>query len=317
MIDTRCLLTFREVVRAGNFSAAARSLGYTQPAISQQMQVLERSLGVPLFIRAGRTLLLTEAGKALERHCQQILDSIAVAEQHVASVAGLDSGSVRLCSFPSASAVLVPNAIAQLTAAYPRFRLELLEAEPPESLHALRRGECDVVVAFAYGNESEEVEQNLFKVPLMRDSLVVLLPRDSEFASRTSIMLDELREARWIAGCPRCRQQFVEACDAAGFEPDVVCATDDNLSVQSLVAVGMGFACVPELVVSSLQRPDLVAIPVDSAISRHVAAYTWPDLARAPGVAATLAALRESAHHPTLANPTREGQSAARAAARA
>ena len=271
MLDTRSLITFREVVRTGTFSAAARTLGYTQPAISQQMHVLERSLGTPLFVRAGRVLLLTEAGKVLQQHCIEILDKIAVAQQHVTAVAGLDAGSVRLCSFPSASASLVPNAVAGLTSKHPQIRVELFEAEPPDSLLTLRNGECDVVVAFTYGDDPPEFDDTFYTVPLMRDALVVLLPAGHRFASRTSIDLAELDSARWIAGCPRCRQRFVQSCLDVGFEPDIVCATDDNLSVQNLVAVGMGFACVPELVVSSVQRAEVVAVPLARAVPRKVA----------------------------------------------
>ncbi|WP_033196210.1 LysR family transcriptional regulator, partial [Streptomyces xiaopingdaonensis] len=68
MFDSRHIRTFHEVVRTGSYSAAARELGYTQPAITQQMKALERSVGTPLFVRAGRRMRLTEAGETLARH---------------------------------------------------------------------------------------------------------------------------------------------------------------------------------------------------------------------------------------------------------
>src|SRR6266705_592786 len=81
VIDTRQLDMFARVVEAGSFSAAARALHCSQPAISQQMRALERSLGGPLFLRVGRGLQLTEAGRVLAQRCRAILDDLAVTRQ--------------------------------------------------------------------------------------------------------------------------------------------------------------------------------------------------------------------------------------------
>src|SRR5215813_6796868 len=150
VIDTRQLEMFQQVVDSGSFSGAARALHCSQPAISQQMRALERAVGGPLFLRVGRTLQLTEAGKALARHSQAILGDLAVAHRQVQAVSALDVGTVRVCAFPSANATLVPQAAALLRASSPRVRLELDEAEPPESFGRLRRAECDIAIAFHY-----------------------------------------------------------------------------------------------------------------------------------------------------------------------
>ena len=81
MIDTRQLEMFQQVIDAGSFSAAARALHCSQPAISQQMRALERAMGGPLFLRVGRALQLTEAGKVLARHSAAILGDLAVARR--------------------------------------------------------------------------------------------------------------------------------------------------------------------------------------------------------------------------------------------
>jgi DNA-binding transcriptional LysR family regulator len=288
-MDTRQLEMFVRVVAAGSFSAAARALHCSQPAISQQMRALERSMGGPLFLRVGRGLQLTEAGRVLAERCTVLLDEMSVVQRHVQAIAALDLSTVRLCAFPSANASLVPRAAAGLVKGRPTVRLELSEHEPPESLDLLRRGECDLVIAFSYDSGFDGPD--LLRVPLFDDQLVLLLPRDHRLAASDKVRLDQLAGERWIAGCPRCRGKFVQVCQEAGFEPDIVCSTDDNMAIQSLVSAGLGVSLAPQLVLSFLRHPDLVAVPVEPSVTRQVAVYTWPDLLRVPAIRATVDAL--------------------------
>lgn len=140
MIEARHLRVLRAVAATGSFSAAARELGCTQPAVSQQMKALESSAGTPLLIRTGREMRLTQAGEALVRHASGILAGLTAAEEEVAAIAGLRAGRVRLVSFPSGSSTLVPGALAALRAAHPGTRVSLVEAEPPRSVEMLREG---------------------------------------------------------------------------------------------------------------------------------------------------------------------------------
>lgn len=306
MIDTRQLEMFQQVIDAGSFSAAARALRCSQPAISQQMRALERAMGGPLFLRVGRALQLTEAGKVLARHSAAILGDLAVARRQVQAISALDMGAVRICAFPSANAFLVPRAAAVLRAGSPRMRLELSEQEPPESFAMLRRAECDLVIAFHYdGEEHDELSGGMAATPLLSEPLVLLVPighrrvdhaRLDAGRPQQAVDLAELAGETWIAGCPTCRVTFIGACERAGFRPDIVCSTDDNMALQSLVASGLGVTLVPQLVLSFLRHPEVVALPVSPAVVRHVVAYTWPDLARVGAVRDTLAALSAVAH---------------------
>ena len=143
------------MARSGSFSAAARELGCTQPAISQQMKALEKSVETPLVVRAGRSMQLTEAGRALLKHANGILAGLVAAEEEVAAIAGLRAGRVRLVSFPTASSTLVPRAVAGVRATHPGVQVSLVEAEPPEALAMLRGGECEVALAFRYRNHPQ------------------------------------------------------------------------------------------------------------------------------------------------------------------
>ncbi len=283
------------MVACGSYSAAARALGYTQPAITQQMKALERAVGTPLFTRIGRTMQLTEAGRSLARHADSILGSLSAAEAQLKAYARLSTGRVRVCGFPSVNVTLVPEALSGLAASHPGIQVELLEGEPPESLHRLRRGECDITLAFTYPGLREEVPEEVDEVRLLEDQLTVLLPTGHPLARRRAVHLADLAEERWIAGCPRCRANLLHECAELGFVPDIRFATDDNLVVQSLVAQGLGVAMMPALVLPSLALTRVCGRALQPAARRHISAYVYRDHLRIPATAVVLDELKRVA----------------------
>ncbi|MFD3645725.1 LysR family transcriptional regulator [Streptomyces cyaneofuscatus] len=287
MIEARHLRVLRAVATTGSFSAAARELGCTQPAVSQQMKALESSAGTPLLIRTGREMRLTQAGEALVRHASGILAGLTAAEEEVAAIAGLRAGRVRLVSFPSGSSTLVPGALAALRAEHPGTRVSLVEAEPPRSVDLLRDGDCDIALAFRYGTTGGEWDDLVVR-PLLTDRLIGLVPDGHRLADAESVSIGELADESWIAGCPRCRRQLVEVCEASGFTPRIDFATDDYPAVMGLVGAGLGVAVLPELAVESVRPKGARTVAVEPAIEREIVALTLPDLARVPAVAATL-----------------------------
>ncbi|MEV6550073.1 LysR family transcriptional regulator [Streptomyces sp. NPDC051597] len=288
MIEARHLRVLRAVAATGSFSAAARELGCTQPAVSQQMKALEASAGTPLLIRTGRETRLTQAGEVLVRHASGILAGLTAAEEEVAAIAGLRAGRVRLVSFPSGSSTLVPSALAALRAAHPGTRVSLVEAEPPRSVEMLREGDCDVALAFRYGAATTEEWDDLVVRPLLIDRLVGLVPDGHRLAGSGTVDIRDLADEPWIAGCPRCRRQLVEVCEASGFTPRIDFATDDYPAVIGLVGAGLGVAVLPELAIASVRPKGARTVTVEPAVEREIVALTLPDLARVPAVAATL-----------------------------
>ncbi len=310
MIEARHLRVLRAVDSTGSFSAAARDLGCTQPAVSQQMKALEQAAGTALLVRTGREIRLTEAGRALLRHAVGILAGLTAAEEEVAAIAGLRAGRVRLVSFPSGSSALVPTALAELRAAHPGTEVSLVDAEPPRSVELLRAGECEIALAFRYpgvggvaGTPRDAAEWSDLAVrPLLTDRLIGLVPEGHRFAEARVVGIAELAEEPWIAGCPRCRRHLVEVCEEAGFTPRIDFATDDYPAVVGLVGAGLGVAVLPELALESVRTKGVRTVRVEPAVHREVVALTLPDLTRVPAVAATLDRLelasRRAVGHP-------------------
>jgi molybdate transport repressor ModE-like protein len=324
VIEARHLRVLRAVARTGSFSAAARELGCTQPAVSQQMKALEGSAGTPLLVRGARETRLTEAGEVLVRHAAGILAGLTAAEEEVAAIAGLRAGRVRLASFPSGSSTLVPAAVADLRARHPDTRVSLVEAEPPRSVEMLRAGDCDITLAFRYVDlptPAEESWSDLVVRPLLTDRLVGLVPEGHRLAGAGSaagaaadegatgtgpgsygsaatahpVPYGELAAEQWIAGCPRCRRHLVEVCERAGFTPRIDFATDDYPAVVGLVAAGLGVAVLPELALAAVRTDGVAVLEMAPAVEREVVALTLSDLAHVPAVDMMLARLTRAA----------------------
>ena len=138
----------REVAQRGSFSAAAEALSFTQSAVSQQIAALEREAGTTLVERSVRGIRLTDAGRALVRHTEAILGRLAEAEAELEAIAGLRGGRLRMASFESAGATLMPLAIATFRERHPAVELSLSLAEPMDSLPKLKSGELEIALTF-------------------------------------------------------------------------------------------------------------------------------------------------------------------------
>lgn len=289
MLDLRRLTVLRAVAREGSFSAAARALDYTQPAVSHHIARLEEEIGTPLLHRTSRGVRLTEAGEALVEHADVVLARLVVAQEEIAEIAGLRSGRVRVAAFPSGSATLFPASARSLTDSHPGVQVSLIEAEPPEALALLRTGEVDLALIFGYPEASPAGRGELEYEPLFEDEL--FLVTGTAVSVRRSKLVDFKHDA-WIAGCERCRAHLLHLARRAGFEPKIVYATDDYVTVQSLVAAGLGVTVLPSLALRAHRRPDVRVIALGRDATRQIAAVVQPGPRRPPAVEAMVAAMR-------------------------
>src|SRR5215475_12254314 len=130
MLDVKRMRILKEVAHRGSISAAAEALSYTQSAVSQQIAALEAETGLALLERHPRGVSLTAAGQTLVGHADGILTRLEAAEEAMEAIAGVRGGRLRMASFPSAGATLMPRAIAEFRAAHPGVELSLAEGEP-------------------------------------------------------------------------------------------------------------------------------------------------------------------------------------------
>ena len=278
MHDLRLLNVLREVALRGSFSAAAESLAYTQPAISQQIARLEKHVGVKLIEREPRGVRLTPAGEVLVRHTERVMAQLAAADEELQDVAAQARGRLRIGSFATAAGTIVPRAVAAFRPLRPAIEVEISLLDPHESIPAVRRGDLEIAITEEGGFESEVDTDGLQIEHLLDDHMWVSLPVDHPLATRPTVDLIDLRDEDWMFAClsGTCADSNVvlRACRDAGFQPRIAYQSDDYFAIKGLVASGMGVALIPGLGLAST-RDDVAVRPVKGRPPhRRVAAVT-------------------------------------------
>ena len=259
------LETLLRISQEGTFTAAAERMGCTQSAVSQQIANLERDLGLAVVQRRGRGVVLTDAGRRLVGHAERILADVERAGADMRGLSDLEVGRLRLATFATAAATVLPPAIADFRRRYPGIELDLHDMEPHESLPALAEGRIDLALVFDFDRAPLDPAPPVLLDGFLEENLYVGLPRDHPKASRRRIRFEELREEGWIGGnVSMLRQQLDRLADAHGFIPRVVVESEDYGMIQGMIAAGMGVALLPALALFHQHR-QIVAVPVASA----------------------------------------------------
>ncbi len=273
-LELRHLVALREVAERGTFGAAAARLGYTQSAISQQFAALERIVGQRLLERpqGRRPTGLTAAGTMLLRHADAVFAQVQAAQADVAALAMNGGAPLRAGTYQSVGVHILPVVLQRFRDAWPQVQVRLREeAGDGPLLSAVESGELDVTFAMLPAGQGpfETVE-------LLQDPYVLVVPAGSELARRDQpATMRELPKLPLI--CFRtCRnQQRIEAyLHARGIELNVVFHSDDNMTVQAMVAAGVGIALVPRL--SMLPAgPDITLIGLDARLPPRMLGIVW------------------------------------------
>lgn len=297
MLHPGRLRVLSEVVARGSFSAAAEALSYTQSAVSQAIARLESEIGATLVVRDRAGVRPTAAGATLVEHAESILASIDAAQADLEALLGLRAGRLRMASFPSAGATLMPEAIAAFRDRHPDVALSLAEGEPEEIAPRLRSGEIDLALLFEFPGEGQSLTTGLRVVALLDDPLQVAIPETHPLSAKPTLSLADLHAQAWVqtSAASPCARHVVRLCMAAGFEPRVAFESDDYETVQGLVAAGVGVALIPRLALSRV-RPGLVVRELaPSSPTRTILGATLPGAAAAPAARTMMLVLSEIA----------------------
>ncbi|MCW2742570.1 MAG: DNA-binding transcriptional regulator, LysR family [Blastococcus sp.] len=294
MLNPLHLRALATVLETGSFAVAARQLGYTPSAVSQQIAALERATRLPLFEREARSIRPTPAAAFLAARGQEVLAVLGALQDDLRGLADGAVGTVRLGSFPTASEQLLPAALAGLAGSHPSVEVLLDEGEPVELIPRVQDGDLDVALVYGYTRLPARRPRALALTPLLREDLVLLLPTDHPFAAE-EVRLEQLADAVWVttrqgtAGAT-CLQRM---CADAGFEPRIGYRSNDYAVIRGFVRSGLGIAFVPVLG----HVPDLGVVsvrPAGMVVQRSVGVLTREG-GRNPAVPRVIAALADAA----------------------
>jgi DNA-binding transcriptional LysR family regulator len=300
MLDVRRLRVLREVARQGSLSAAAAVLGYTQPAVSRQIAVLEAEVGVQLLRRLPQGVTLTDAGRLLVDRTEAVLLSLSRTEEELREHAELHGGTLRMAAFASSAPSVMPLALGRFRERHPGVELIVTVADPIDSVPLLRTGGLDIALQNYADLSSAEPSGRrspqpgglpLETVPLFDDPMYVALPSAHPLATDPVLELRRLEQGPWMLAsslgtCPDA-DLFHDLCAAHSLEPRVAFQL-------GFVAAGVGISVIPDMIARSM-RPDVIVRTPDPPLPPRPISAAVPAGYRSPAVAAMLEILIELA----------------------
>ena len=320
-MELRQLRYFVAVARQRHFTRAAETIGVAQPALSQQIRLLERELGVQLLDRGGRRVRPTPAGEVLLIRAERILAEVASATAELAEFAGATRGRVTVGALPSLAEHQLPTLVAAFHARHPGLELVLREERTATLLTLLAAGEVDLALLHQPPTSASGTTPDLAPLPpdatgakprdpahdksvptlepLFTEELVAVVAPGHHLTGRATLPIAALRDEPCLLtkSGSVLRDTILAACAAAGFAPRIAFESGGTATVRALAAAGLGVAILPR---SEATLGVLPLIPLDLSprLTRTVALARAADRHQSAAVAAFMALARESLRRP-------------------
>jgi DNA-binding transcriptional LysR family regulator len=292
-VEAQLLRTFVTVTRLGSFSAAAAELGYTQAAVSQQIAALENDLKTQLLNR--RPVTPTEAGARLLEHAEPILLRLDAARADVTSMTEAPAATLVIGVTPLAGAAsALATALAELRRQLPRLGITVETGNRSHIATATARGDLDLALTDGLTAPGDPLTERapVFAVGLSEESVRVVLPPGHPLASRTTIRLADLADARWIeaedVAPPLAEIRYHAGTD--GFRPAFRYTGKDAMTLIQLATAGHGLTLLPKSVLSDRSITSVQVAPPRLHHRIELIHATLPERSPAARLAAILSA---------------------------
>ncbi|HEX4212770.1 MAG TPA: LysR family transcriptional regulator [Candidatus Dormibacteraeota bacterium] len=257
------LRVFVAVVERGGFTAAAEHLEMAQPSVSRAVGALESELGARLLTRGKDGVQPTEAGRAAFTHGREVLRRQDLLLAEVAAAAGRVSGVLRLASFQSVTAGLLPERLRALVARHPQVEVRLFDGTDHEVLAWVEQGAAEIgVVTLPCGS--------LETVSLAEDEMVAVLPAGHLLAAAPSVTMEALADEPFILSTGGCEPIITAAARAAGVRLRPSYEAREVATILAMVTAGLGVSIVPTLALPPFPE-GAVARPLDPKVRRSLA----------------------------------------------
>ncbi len=271
----RHLWSFLAVAEARHFGRAAERLGISQPPLTQQIQILERSLGVRLFERSRRGATLTPQGLAILPAVQRFAEQMGRLEAVVRAAREGKSHFVTIGAITSTFYNVLPKILEALNTEYPHITASFIELHTAEAIQMLQTGVVDLAFArLAHGVDTIKV------APLVTDRLMVALPARHRLASAAEVDIAELNGESWIQVrrqlSPASFDAVITACAKGGFSPTIRHEVGSEASQIAFVSCGLGVALLPESQARQV-APNVLFRPLWQPVEIVTVALVWDE----------------------------------------
>lgn len=302
MLELKRLRLLRELHIRGTLADVATAMHFSPSAVSQQLALLEKEVGVPLLRKVGRRVQLTPQAEILVTHTTELLETLERAEADMSASLDSVTGTVKLAVFQSAALALLPNMLTSMALAHPQVRIEVVQREPEAALYDTWARDFDLVIAEQYPGHAAPLHPELDQITLTSDAIRLAVPATGVEGGMTRLLsapirhLQETSRLPWVME-PRgaaSRHWAEQTCRQAGFEPDVRFETADLQAQIRLIESGNAVGLMPDLMWTG-RKPSLSLLDLPGLPRRTV--FTAARLAsrRRPAILACRQLLQQTA----------------------
>jgi DNA-binding transcriptional LysR family regulator len=273
------------VASSGTIAGAARSLGYTPSAVSQQLSALEREARTPLVERSNRGITLTSAGQLLARRSVEILDTVRTAFDEIDATINSTPTSLIVAAFPTAITEILLPLREQLAST---IDLSIVDAESEHALDAVRSRAVDAAIIDGYAHQLQPGLRDLDRTPIRVEPIRLVTRPD-----RLHATFAEYRDAEWVIAGPASPigHALRQLCHDTGFVPNVIAETDDHRITFDIIGACGAVSLLPELALTDLPDDVTIADRIGLPIERRIEFVTRRSLSTNRAIATLVTAL--------------------------
>lgn len=274
-MEIRQIQYFMEVAKREHVTEAAEALHVAQSSVSRQIFNLEDELGVDLFIREGRSVRLTPIGRIFLERMKQATNLMEDAKREVNEYLNPEKGTVRIAFPISMAAHTLPSIIYSFRVRYPEAKFEMSNAYYYDLIDGVVNGEYNLAMIAPMPNEKDN---KINGTTLFTEKIVALVPIHHPLATKSSIMLQELKDDHFVV-LPDgfvFRDQIVQACNRAGFSPGIAFEGKDIDALKGLVSAGLGVALMPEMTLVDNTPKSTVVVPLTNENVTRTVGVIYP-----------------------------------------
>ncbi|TDF95859.1 LysR family transcriptional regulator [Paenibacillus piri] len=268
-MELRQLQYFVKVAKKQHVTQAAEELHVAQSAVSRQIHQLEEELGVSLFVQKGRNLQLTSVGKLFLSRMETILLDLERAVTEVREFLDPEAGEIRI-GFPHSLGIyLLPTVVASFRKSHPNVKFRLRQGTYNSLIRDVMKGEIDLAFISPFPDNHDHVSGHL----LLQEELYAIVPQGHELAEQGTIRLEQLKDDSFVMFSEEysLRSIVLEACDKAGFVPQIGFEGEETDTIRGLVAAGMGVSLLPEMALTEISQLQPAKVRVtDPKVTRSI-----------------------------------------------
>lgn len=270
LMDIRQLRYFITIAEEGNITKAARRLHIAQPPLSQQLKLLEEELGVKLVERGSRKIQLTDAGKILRHRAEQVVELVDSTVKELKDFNEGLQGTLSVGTVPSSGSTLLPERIYNFHESYPGVTFQIWEGDTYRILDLLNNGVIEI------GIVRTPINSEFFEIIYLPDEPMVVATRGDMYwgEEKKSICLKELKDKPLIID-RRFEKMVVDSCEKSGFQPKILCKSDDARSILLWADTGIGVAIVPKAAMGLIPSTNLKYKEINESSLETQTAIIW------------------------------------------